>query len=156
MTKYTTEQEMDVENDTLIITDPCYLLKEEHWKEWLNLNIGLDEYLRKYHNFGKVIATDTGYGDWSNEVMDSETKKVLGQFTADAGMVIVCTVSDLTNYGYDKDQFDKLIAAGCIAVVPDYTGTVTLDYEYKNKEKLAVIYGTSENDTCFNTLGWAA
>jgi len=160
---YTVEQEMNVENDTLIITDPCYILKEEHWEHWLGMEfgsnpIGLDNYLRQYHNFGEVIAADTGYGDWSNEVYDSNTGAVLGEFSADAGMVIVCTASDLTNYGYDKDEVERLGDIGCLAVIPNFSGTVELHYEYnKDNNKLAVIYGMSKDeDEDFNTMKWVS
>lgn len=159
---YTVEQEMNVENDTLIITDPCYILKEEHWEHWLGMEfgespIGLDNYLRQYHGFGEVIAADTGYGDWNNEVQDSKTGAVLGEFTADAGMVIVCTASDLTNYGYDREKFLDLVERGCITIIPNFTGTVELHYEYsKDESKLAVLYGMSKDeDEDFHTMQWA-
>ena len=159
---YTVEQEMNVENDTLIITDPCYILKEEHWEHWLGMEsgdnpIGLDNYLRQYHSFGEVIAADTGYGDWNNEVQESKTGAVLGEFTADAGMVIVCTASDLTNYGYDREKFLDLVERGCITIIPNFTGTVELHYEYnKDESKLAVLYGMSKDeDEDFHTMQWA-
>ena len=159
---YTVEQEMNVENDTLIITDPCYILKEEHWEHWLSMEfgkdpIGLDNYLRQYHNFGEVIAADTGYGDWNNEVQESKTGAVLGEFTADAGMVIVCTASDLTNYGYDREKFLDLVERGCITIIPNFTGTVELHYEYnKDESKLAVLYGMSKDEgEDFHTMQWA-
>ena len=162
---YTVEQKMNVENDTLIITDPCYLMKDEDWDEYTNLafakspvyrTLSLDEYLRKNHNFGEVIAADTGYGDWSNKVYESNTGAVLGEFTADAGMVIVCTASDLTNYGYDREKFLDLVERGCIAIIPNFTGTVELHYEYsKDESKLAVIYGMSKDEgEDFNTMQW--
>ena len=157
---YTVEQEMIADNDTLIITDPCYILKEEHWNHWLDMEfgkspIGLANYLRQYHNFGEVIAADTGYGDWSNTVFNTDTKDVVGTFTADAGMVIVCTSSDLTNYGYDKDEVDRLQSIGCLTIIPDYSGNIRLCYEHNgNNSKLAVIeaVGETEEDINFNTL----
>ena len=155
-------QQMVVENDTLIITDPCYIMNDEDWEHFLSLEltskpIGLDNYLRQYHNFGEVIAADTGYGDWSNEVVESKTGAVLGEFTADAGMVMVCTASDLTNYGYDREKFLDLVERGCIAVIPNFTGTIELRYEYnKDESKLAVIYGMSKDeDENFHTMQWA-
>lgn len=155
-------QQMVVENDTLIITDPCYLMKDEDWEHFLSLEltskpIGLDNYLRQYHNFGEVIGADTGYGDWDNEVQETKTGAVLGEFTADAGMVIVCTASDLTNYGYDREEFLDLVERGCIAVIPNFTGTVELHYEYsKDESKLAVIYGMpKDEDEDFHTMQWA-
>lgn len=158
---YIVEQTMQADNDTLIITDPCYIIKDSHWDHWLNMEfsqnpIGLDTYLRNYHNFGEVIAADTGYGDWNNEVIDSNGE-VIGEFSADAGMVIVCTASDLTNYGYDKDEIKRLQDIGCLTIIPNYTGTIELHYEYNDDEsKLAVLYGMSESCGDFNTLGWGS
>ena len=155
-------QQMVVENDTLIITDPCYIMNDEDWEHFLSLEltskpIGLDNYLKQYHNFGEVIGADTGYGDWNNEVIDSKSNEAVGEFTADAGMVIVCTASDLTNYGYDREEFLDLHERGCIAVIPNFTGTVELHYEYsKDESKLAVLYGMSKDeDEDFHTMQWA-
>lgn len=156
---YTVEQEMIADNDTLIITDPCYIMKDEHWQQWLDMEftknpIGLDKYLREYHNFGELIAADTGVGDWSNTVYNTETKEPLGLFSADAGMVIVCTLSDLTNYGYDKDELNRLDDIGCLTTIPNYSGHIRLCYEHSEDNfKLAVIeaVGETEEDFCFNT-----
>ena len=155
-------QQMVVENDTLIITDPCYIMNDEDWEHFLSLEltskpIGLDNYLRQYHNFGEVIGADTGYGDWNNEVIDSKSNEAVGEFTADAGMVIVCTASDLTNYGYDREKFLDLVERGRIAIIPNFTGTVELHYEYsKDESKLAVLYGMSKDeDEDFHTMQWA-
>lgn len=156
---YTVEQTMQADDDTLIITDPCYIMKDSHWNQWLDMAFSrnpmeLDVYLKEYHNFGEVIAADTGYGDWNNEVLDSNGE-AMGEFSADAGMVIVCTASDLTNYGYDKEEIERLQENGCLAIIPNYTGTVELHYEYNDEgSKLAVLYGMSESCGDFNTLGW--
>ena len=166
MTEFITEecvQTMHVDNDTIIITDPCYLLADEHWEHYCNLefsdnSIGLDNYLRQYHNFGEVIAADTGYGDWDNEVFTvDDSNTVLGEFTADSGMVCVMTASDLSNYGYDLDKFQSDVDRGLIAVIPNYTGDIALEYHYKNGNKLAVIIGTGEtsDDPSFTTLDWS-
>lgn len=156
---YTVEQTMQADDDTLIITDPCYIMKDSHWNQWLDMAFSrnpmeLDVYLKEYHNFGEVIAADTGYGDWNNEVLDSNGE-AMGEFSADAGMVIVCTASDLTNYGYDKEEIERLQENGCLTIIPNYTGTVELHYEYNDEgSKLAVLYGMSESCGDFNTLGW--
>ena len=90
-------------------------------------------------------------------MQESQTGTVLGEFTADAGMVMVCTASDLTNYGYDREKFLDLVERGCIAVIPNFTGTIELRYEYsKDESKLAVIYGMSKDeDENFHTMQWA-
>ena len=161
---YTVEQEMIADNDTLIITDPCYIMRDEHWEHFLNLEfssqpIGLDNYLRKYHSFGELLAGDTGIGDWNNEVVNSMTGDVLGEFAADAGMVIVCTASDLTNYGYDKDEVQRLKENGCLTIIEDFTGHIQLEYHYDEYgNKLAVIKGASndsdEVEFYFETKDW--
>lgn len=159
-------QEMIVEDDTLIITDPCYLIRDEHWQHYCNMEfgsnpIGLDNYLRKYLNFGEVIALDTGLGDWSNEVLNVETKEVLGEFGADSGMVAVFTASDLSNYNVDMDEVKRLHDIGCLAIVPNFTGHIVAEYEssedeYKGQKytnRFCVIYGTSDDEQFgFTTL----
>ena len=156
-------QTMHVDNDTIIITDPCYLMRDEHWQHYCDMEfskdpIGLDNYLRQYHNFGEVIAADTGFGDWDNEVFTvDDSNTVLGEFTADAGMVCVMTASDLSNYEYDKDEFQDYVDKGLIAVIPNYTGDIALEYHYRNGDKLAVIIGTGEtsDDPSFTTIDWS-
>ena len=159
------EQHMKADNDTLIITDPCYLLKEEDWDEYTNLafsnspvykTLSLDEYLRKYHNFGEVIAADTGIGDWSNSVyVDDDKDTVLGSFSADAGMVAVFTASDLSNYGYDEEELKRLVSIGCATIIPDYSGDVVLEYERTQYDsRIAVITGTGETKDDISWSTW--
>lgn len=154
-------QTMKADNDTLIITDPCYILKEEHWDDFGNKNgySDLDKYLRHYHNFGEVLGYDTGFGDWSNLVCDNETGKAIGRFCADAGMVMVCTASDLANYRPDYQEVVKdLVEHGCAAVIPDFTGEVKLSMEiYKSPygnydNRWTVITGDSKDGNSWHTL----
>ena len=162
MTTYTVEQVMNADEDTIIITDPCYILRDEDWSHWLDMEftanpIGLDNYLRQYHNFGELIAADTGYGDWCNEIYNTETGETIGQFTADAGMVIVCRASDLDNYGYDINEINKLKDNGCLVTMPNYSGEIELCYEYnKDGSKLAVIHATGRDrmDINFKSMSW--
>ena len=154
----TREQHMVADNDTIIITDPCYLMKDEDWDEYLDkmFQTSLVDYLRNEHNFGEVIAADTGIGDWSNEVytVDGEDT-TLGEFTADAGMVAVFTASDLTNYGYDEDELKRLVKNGCATIIPNYSGDIMLEYEYTvDGTPVAVIMGTGKTheDVSWSTL----
>ena len=137
----TVTETMLADNDTLVVTDPCYLLAKEHWEHFCNLcfdekyektkkvSITISEYLRKYHNFGEVVGGDTGYGDWSNAVK-TETGRIIGNFVADAGMVICCTVSDLVNYNPSiMSTINELERVGSLAVIPDYTGEVIYELE---------------------------
>lgn len=152
MITYTVEQEMIADNDTLIITDPCYIMRDEDWDNWLDSETPLTNYLREKHNFGELIAGDTGYGDWSNTIYNSATGEKIGHFTADAGMVIVCTASDLTNYGYDKDELDRLHSLGCLAIIPNYSGHIQLDYEESESWRVAVISAVSKDEE--NEFNW--
>ena len=156
-------QTMHADNDTLIITDPCYLMRDEHWQHYCDMEfskdpIGLDNYLRQYLSFGEVIAADTGYGDWSNKVFTvDESNTVLGEFAADAGMVCVVTASDLTNYGYDREQLQDWVKRGLVTVIPNYSGDITLEYHIKDGMRLAVLMGTGETceDVSWTTLDWS-
>ena len=135
-----TLQSMIAENDTLIITDPCYIMKDEDWDKYTsNLSIPLDEFLRSRYNFGEVIACDTGIGDWSNEIVDSN-ENVLGHFCADAGMVIVCTASDFTNYGGDEEKLRDYVAKGLATIIPDYSGAIVAE----EVSGMVVLKGTGE------------
>ena len=139
-------QKMIADNDTLIITDPCYLLREEDWNRFgdiFNYENGQD-FLSSL-NFGECIIADTGYGDWSNEVTNLDKDVRIGTgFTADAGMVCVVTLSDLTNYGYDYDKITDYIDSGLITVIHGYTGTVTLTYTKGEYGDWAVIKGEGD------------
>lgn len=155
------EQHMVADNDTIIITDPCYLMKDEDWDEFLDKNFSLyptslADYLRNEHDFGEVIAADTGIGDWNNEVYTVDGKDTtLGRFSADAGMVAVFTFSDLSNYGYDEDKLERLVKNGCATIIPNYSGDIMLEYEYTEDETpVAVIMGTGRTleDVSWSTL----
>ena len=154
-------QTMKVEHDTLIITDPCYILHDEHWDNFGNKNgyKDLDMYLNRYHNFGEVIGYETGFGDWSNLAIDNETSRVLGRFCADSGMVMVCTAPDLANYRPDYVEVVKdLVERNCAVTIPDFTGEVKLSMEtykspYGNYENhWAVITGESAEGNSWHTL----
>lgn len=155
---YVVEQEMTADNDTLVITDPCYLMADEHWEQWLEMEfsgnpIGLDNYLRQYHNFGDVIASDTGVGDWSNKVYNVSSNATVGQFSADAGMVICAKASDLKNYGADFDKIKDYAERGLATIIENYSGHINLCYETRENEdgfRLAVLEAVGETDEDIN------
>lgn len=156
---YVVHQEMVADNDTLVITDPCYIMPDEHWEHFLDMEftptpIGLANYLRQYHNFGEVVADDTGVGDWSNEVYDIQSNETLGSFCADAGMVICCTASDLKNYGADFDKIKSLAERGCATIIENYSGHINFCYEENETGyKVAVLeaVGETEEDVNWST-----
>lgn len=141
------EQIMVADNDTLVITDPCYLLKNEDWDTFGNPPYYWSkgqEFLSTL-NFGECLIADTGYGDWTNSITNNDTGETLGMFCADAGMVCVVTMSDLTNYGYDKQKVQDYIDRGLITIIPDFTGTIKLHSELgEYNYTLTVIEGTGD------------
>lgn len=78
----------------IIITDPCYVIKED-----LKGN---------YYNFKSVgvehsMVRDTLYGDWSCTVYNTDSGEVLGNFCADAGMVSVLSLDEILQYNPEFD-----------------------------------------------------
>lgn len=78
-----------------VVTDPCYILPDDMWDECCqSLDDGFEAFneavakaLTKFTGH-KAWASDTGYGDWNNEIYGGCIIK--SDFYADAGMVCVC------------------------------------------------------------------
>lgn len=138
---------------TIIITDPCYILKDSS-NDWRKCNCGENmEALGLSH----YICEDTIYGDWSctaykiegnpykvieDLVKDSKTGcKVncsrLGNFCADAGMVAVFDLDEVRKY---NPSIDEWIASHdwCVTTISNFDGDV--EY-YIDKEGYAHIAG---------------
>jgi hypothetical protein len=136
ITKSKVVQEMLCDNDTLLITDPCYLLTSEDWDILCdnaggmdNMSTAFTDYFREHFGFGEVIVANTGIGDWANSVRNTDSNEQLGTFGADSGTVIVCTASDFANYGKTYKNLEHLNEMGLVTVLPGYTGYVRLTYE---------------------------
>lgn len=134
--------------DNVIITDPCYVVKDE---DWVKCEYG--ERLDKL-GFTNYISESTIYGDWScttfampiedlKDVIDNpdsiEGKEysAIGNFCADAGMVCVLSMSEVIKY---NPEFPKWIETHprCVTMVPGFDGVI--DY-YVDSNKEAHIYG---------------
>lgn len=112
---------MHFENETIIITDPCYFIKNEFWDSgWYE---DCD-----FESLGiKGIATDTIYGDWSCTTYDTDTCKKIGNFCADAGMVAVASLKDVLKH---NPQFDNDIKKDwVVTVIENFTGDVNFKYD---------------------------
>lgn len=145
-------QRMEVEQDTLIITDPCYFIREESdWSLFCTDKCFKDEMACQETlsdlGFGECICASTGYGDWSNYIRTTNLKEevVLGEFCADAGMVAVVTAHDLMHYS--RESYELMldyVEKGLATLIHDFTGTVTLQYESDGTFEQAYIIGESE------------
>lgn len=109
-------------NGDIIITDPCYLMKDDNNEDWEkckygdNLEIlGIDHYL----------CESTIYGDWSCTVYDRDSGKKIGQFCADAGLVCVCLLDQVLKYNpkYD-DHINSLFST---TLIKNFDGDVSIE-----------------------------
>lgn len=73
-----------------IITDPCYLIKE-NWGEICFDNNKIAEELTKLTN-EKAYVHETLYGDWSNYI--TGTNILHSDFCADSGLVCICLFNE--------------------------------------------------------------
>ena len=132
---------------TIIITDPCYIVKKyNEWEDthddWTKCMYGRNmEALGIEHYF----TESTLYGDWGcttykikenpytviNKFAESENTdedygisySILGEFCADAGLVSVLLLDEVRKYNPDIDEW---IASHdwCVTTIPDFDGEV--------------------------------
>ena len=116
-----------------VITDPCYLIhvlenKDQVWDKFCDLldyvykndNEQAAGYLAKNLGLSKMWVSSTGFGDWTNEIVDdvhNPNVKILNEeFCADSGLVCVCPVTEeflykLTEKFGDVKEFCAIIDA---------------------------------------------
>lgn len=92
-----------------VITDPCYLINKDKWQELCEKASGGDEFdSNKFNDLVReeleIITQDeawvseTGYGDWDNNLYGDEDTMLTHEFYADSGTVCVCKfVEDIEN-----------------------------------------------------------
>lgn len=102
---------------TIIITDPCYITKNEDYER---TNCGNDLDMLGFSTF---LVADTGFGDWSNYIT-KDTGEELGQFCADSGQVCVVLKQELDNYNPD---FFLDYASHTYVKVEDFEGDIEID-----------------------------
>ena len=119
---------------TIIITDPCYVVKDEDWSK-----CAYGDHLEVL-GFSNFISKTTLYGDWScttfnmtkddiKEVIDNpdhindKNFLSLGKFCADAGMVCVLNFDDVVKY---NPEFPKWVLehSWCVTVIPHFDGEI--------------------------------
>lgn len=145
---------------TIIITDPCYIIRDKDQiteNDWRACDYGEN---MKVLGINTYMTKDTIYGDWScttykvddnpKEIIDNFAKaeengedygvkcSALGDFCADAGLVSVFLLDEVRQYNPDIDTW---IASHpwCVTTIKDFDG----DVEYYIDENTdAHIYGT--------------
>lgn len=116
---------------TLVITDPCYFIKDdgENESDWDRCNYGLNLSVLGFNNY---ICTDNLYGNWSCTLynlvniknMLSDDNVELSQFSSDSGLVGVFYLEDILKY--DSEFNLKNFLHNEVAVVENFRGTVDI------------------------------
>ena len=140
----------------IIITDPCYFIKDEDWEnsdygQELD-RLGFENYFCENTLYGDWICGTYRLGDYTDPIsiidamniifsegwtINMESPK-LGEFTADAGLVGVFLLDEVRKYNPEIDTFIKE-HPGYVTIIPNFDG----DIEYYIDENGEMhIYGT--------------
>ncbi|WEV69457.1 hypothetical protein OZX73_00735 [Bifidobacterium sp. ESL0775] len=100
----------------VIITDPCYIIAEDEWTNFIENDKLFSP------AFPSLMCTDTGYGDWIQILTDEDESKELGRFAADSGLVAIFDEQEILAYfatTRDKETtVEDLIVKGLAAKIP--------------------------------------
>lgn len=121
---------IDIEGD-IVITDPCYTVKEENWCDFCHQIYTGEEYNYDVQPLPGGLVRDTIYGDWGCTTYDTDTKEVLGGFCADAGLVCVDTLERVLERIPD---FLTECGKHCRTIIPNFKGKVWFKVVQLKKE----------------------
>jgi hypothetical protein len=114
---------------TIIITDPCYVMRAEHHgtkpiteNDWKSCEYG--ENMEALGFSKNYLTRDTICGDWSCTTYNEFGRKI-GEFCADAGLVSVFLLDDVLAYNPDFTKFMKE-AKDCVTVIKDFHGDIDI------------------------------
>lgn len=127
-------------NGDILITDPCYIIREDKDGDWGICCYGYDmEKLGINH----YMTRNTLCGDWGCTTYNLDTKEKIGEFCADAGLVSVFLLDEVLKYNPDYDwHITKQYTA---TVIKDFKGTVKFVVKYQD--------GYYENETEYHRKG---
>ena len=127
-------------NGDILITDPCYIIREDKEGDWEICCYGYDmEKLGINH----YMTRNTLCGDWGCTTYNLDTKEKIGEFCADAGLVSVFLLDEVLKYNPDYDwHITKQYTA---TVIKDFKGTVKFVVKYQD--------GYYENETEYHRKG---
>lgn len=122
--RYQSTPEKEFDGD-IIITDPCYIIRNENGitkNDWHYCEYG--EYMERL-GIKNYLTHDTIYGDWGCTVFDSDTKKPLGHFCADAGLVSVFLLDEVLAYNPNFNYHSE--RPWTTTIIPDFKGTIQIE-----------------------------
>lgn len=122
---------------TIVITDPCYLdngLLQAPIKDWWEKsNYGQD---MEQFGFDPYIGESTIIGDWSWYTVNSDTGKIIGKFSADAGMVCVCLLDQVLQFNPKfKEWADD--HDWCVTIIENFAGDI--EYTVDQNDEFHII-----------------
>lgn len=121
-TRYLDSELTEFDGD-IIITDPCYILKED--SDWDKCSWGSDMEAIGIYNY---ITRETLCGDWICATFNSDTGEEIGGFSADAGLVSVFLLDEVLNYNPNFNyHIDKTWTT---TLIKDFKGTVQIIIKY--------------------------
>lgn len=123
----------------IIITDPCYIIKDEDWSIFCN---DYYESIREDFIPGSIIR-DTIYGDWSCTTFDKNTKKVLGNFCADSGLVGVFNLNEVLKYNPNYNDLNEY--PHTVTLIKDFKGKVYFNIKHHNNDYSVHVIGKGIN-----------
>ncbi|RHS68261.1 hypothetical protein DW954_02685 [Clostridium sp. AM45-5] len=117
----------------IIITDPCYIIRENS-DDWTKCGCGdfMEDLGIKHY-----LCRDTIYGDWSCTTFNLDTKKEIGEFCADAGLVAVFLLDEVLAYNPDFDWYES----------KPWTTTLIRDFDGDIEMKVIHTEGVYDEDT---------
>lgn len=123
----------------IIITDPCYIIKEDSRDDWSRCNYG-----DRMNDLGitNYLCRDTIYGDWICNTYNNDTKESMGEFCADAGLVSVFLLDEVLKYNPNFDY--HINRPWTTTLIKDFDGEINIsvvpyEYEYENDDGEKVI-----------------
>lgn len=142
---------------TYIITDPCYIIEDSVWSDICGQCESDDFYNGKFNKLvadhltkitgQQAYASETGFGDWSNQLFASipELLKNTGNFCADSGMVCVAK--------YDAALLTKYAPSTIsnIAAIFEVEGELKVNIDTSNNDWTQITMSDSAGHT-FSTL----
>lgn len=130
---------MKVENKDIIITDPCYIIKDDGNDDWNKCDYGDRMEALGIKNY---ITRSTEYGDWSCTTYDCDTLEPIGEFCADAGLVSVFLLDEVIEYNPDFD--DHMTSNWTTTLIKNFTGDIYVDF-YPEYDEVRVVGVGSTN-----------
>lgn len=96
--------------------------EEDNKDDWEKCNCGQN---MEELGIKTYLSNSTIYGDWSCKTFEIKSKKVLGQFCADAGMVAVFLLDEVLKYNPDFDY--HINREWTTTLIKDFDGEVEIE-----------------------------